>query len=336
MAIDVFGTARDKHTGWERYAATLARALASRDDLDVAAVGNAHASSNRWAYISQALDHTQRRVADEVRKSHAEVYHATTFPPPIRRLDIPTLWTIHDDLILGGHPEHARAGARIWVTLAKRALRHVDKVATFTHTVADELQRHGVEPSRIALIAPTTTSLPEPEPTSDVVVEDAFGRICEFPLNFVLCVGTFESRKDPATAAAAAAQLNVPIVFVGGASNASRELAPHALFAGRVTDSQLSWLYANASTLITASRYEGVDLPVFEALNAGLPVCASNIDVHQELAGGLVHLFEVGSVVDATSALERALSTPKGAPVALLASPSQTADSYAALYRELI
>ena len=60
---------------------------------------------------------------------------------------------------------------------------------------------------------------------------------------------------------------------------------------GHVSDGELRWLYANCDGFIAASRYEGFDLPVLEALANGATVLASDIDVHRELFREAVELF---------------------------------------------
>lgn len=52
-----------------------------------------------------------------------------------------------------------------------------------------------------------------------------------------------------------------------------------------LTDAELAWCYRNAKGLITASRGEGFNLPIVEALHRGCPVFASDIPVHREVGG---------------------------------------------------
>lgn len=56
------------------------------------------------------------------------------------------------------------------------------------------------------------------------------------------------------------------------------------VFLGRVSDSQLNFLYKKASALVYPSFIEGFGLPVLEAQDCGLPVITSNLSSLKEVA----------------------------------------------------
>ena len=58
-----------------------------------------------------------------------------------------------------------------------------------------------------------------------------------------------------------------------------------ATTAGRITDTELDQLLADASCVVVPSFDEGLSLPVIEALRCGAPVVASDIPSHRELIG---------------------------------------------------
>lgn len=61
-------------------------------------------------------------------------------------------------------------------------------------------------------------------------------------------------------------------------------LPNRVVFAGRVP--QVEPFYAAAHVYVTASLHEGFDLPVLEAMSAGVPVVASDIEAHRWSSGG--------------------------------------------------
>jgi glycosyltransferase involved in cell wall biosynthesis len=79
---------------------------------------------------------------------------------------------------------------------------------------------------------------------------------------------------------------------------------------GFVDDAELAGLRAGAVAVVTPSLNEGFDLPVVEALAAGVPVVASDIPVHREILGDdWPWLFEPTDV----GRLERLLASMHGA-----------------------
>ncbi len=112
----------------------------------------------------------------------------------------------------------------------------------------------------------------------------------------LLHVGTLEPRKnldrlldaydllDPAA--------RPPLLLVGRYGWRQRSLVerigrmgPSVRWLGEVDDDHLGRLYQTTAALVQPSRDEGFDLPLFEGLSAGVPVVASDIPVHREVAG---------------------------------------------------
>jgi glycosyltransferase involved in cell wall biosynthesis len=59
-----------------------------------------------------------------------------------------------------------------------------------------------------------------------------------------------------------------------------------AIYRCQPDDSQLAWLYQNASSVLVPSLAEGFSYPLIEALVFDTPVLASDIEVHREVASG--------------------------------------------------
>ena len=120
-------------------------------------------------------------------------------------------------------------------------------------------------------------------------------------------VGTIEPRKCHKVALEAFAKLieknsEAKLLIVGKDGWKNKDIIKmmgNPSFEGRllwlqdVGDSELQWVYRNASALIAASRDEGYGLPLIEAAYFGTPIIASDIPVFHEVAGDHVDYFKV-------------------------------------------
>ena len=287
--IDMTQTCREKITGWERFAITLEDMLLSNPsaNLDLSFLRFEKNSSGRIDYLANQLTWYFKDAKNGIADN--DIFHSGALPPPKGKFK--KTWTIHDDIILGGHKEYARSGAVIWNTLAKKALKDTNMFITPTKYVASELMVLGIPSSKIEIISPAIMQF-KAAPTKVVRFTGVKGEESFLDGEFAIIVGSIETRKNPVFAANLALKCGVTPVLVGGFANlVAEDFPPVTLFAWRCSDSELLWLYENAEVLVTASFYEGVNLPIFEALNLGTKVVASDIGVHRELTNGMVQLF---------------------------------------------
>jgi glycosyltransferase involved in cell wall biosynthesis len=140
----------------------------------------------------------------------------------------------------------------------------------------------------------------------------------------LLFVGTFEARKGLNTLAAAlpavrAAGVEAPLVLAGrpgwGAADALARLRREPGVEVRLDpdDPALAALYGDALAVLYPSAQEGFGLPVAEAMAAGRPVIASDLDAIREWAGDVpwyVPPDDPGRLAEAIVAL---LASPDGA-----------------------
>lgn len=121
-----------------------------------------------------------------------------------------------------------------------------------------------------------------------------------------LMVGTISPRKNYALAIDAfdrlwRAEADVSLVIAGKYGWDCDELAErirrHGQFGKRLfwfedaRDHELDFCYRHAAGLITASRAEGFNLPIVEALSRRCPVLASDLPVHREVGGAYAAFF---------------------------------------------
>lgn len=150
---------------------------------------------------------------------------------------------------------------------------------------------------------------------------------------YFVCVGTIEPRKNIGFLLqvwARLAELLGPktprLLVVGrrgwmsenvfGVLERSRNLAPFIIEVNDLTDGGIASLVSGSRALLAPSMAEGFGLPLVEALTLGVPVVASDIDVHREIGGAHVtYVSGVGGTewIEAIVALcEGRISRPKG------------------------
>lgn len=70
------------------------------------------------------------------------------------------------------------------------------------------------------------------------------------------------------------------------------EIAPNIIFTGNISGQELNYLYEECDVLLFPSAYEGLGLPVLEAVEKGKPVACSDISVFREMSTTAFHYFD--------------------------------------------
>jgi glycosyltransferase involved in cell wall biosynthesis len=215
-------------------------------------------------------------------------------PAPSRA---PQVMTAHDLLSLTRPELHSVAQVRQQQAQLV-ALRRADLVLANSAVTAQALADHGVAADRVVVTPLGAT------PPRDAVTPRA-GR-------YVLAVGELAVRKNLLLLIDAfrAARLpaDVELLLVGPDGHQAQQVLEHTgdrvRALGRVDDAQLAALYAGATVFCFPSLAEGFGLPVLEALVAGTPVLASDLEIIREVAGDAARLLPPQDVAAWTAALE--------------------------------
>ncbi|MCC6179826.1 MAG: glycosyltransferase family 4 protein [Chloroflexi bacterium] len=279
------------------------------------------AAHRAWWHTRRALTRppTAAQIDPALLEQAVDVVH---FPYPVAfDTRLPYLYEPWD-LQHRHHPEFFTDGERHWRDRIYRAgCEGARLVVTATQwTKRDIVAQYGIDPAKIAVVprGPAVRA----RPTDEVVAR--IGRDLGLPERFAFYPAMTFPHKNHLRLFAALAILrdrhgiSVPLVCTGRryephwpAVEAGIErfgLGGHVRMLGPVPDETLAVLFHTAWVLVFPSLFEGLGLPVLEALHAGLPVLASNATCLPEVGRDAALFFDptnVEAIVEALLAAER-------------------------------
>lgn len=318
VALDARRAAWMPHTGIGRYVGELLRH--AHLDHRIEFVGLLAAGQQpvqgevSWLRLGPALSAPGRLVWEQlsepyaVRRSSADVIHLPWHegsPAP----GAPLVLTVQDVVALTRGATRSRTFAyyrRLLRILAPRARR----VIVPSRATAKDLCVLGVAPNRVRVIPyghdPRLLGLRASGPQLGAT-------------QTILYCGGYGARKRldvllKAMGSVAEWHPEAHLVLVGSVPCDIRRLVSdlgleqHVRMPGRISDSELRGLYANADACVYPSEHEGFGFPVLEALTAGVPLVASDASSVPEIAGGIGWLVPPGEPAAFADALREVLA----------------------------
>lgn len=92
---------------------------------------------------------------------------------------------------------------------------------------------------------------------------------------------------------------------------ALKQLSDNLIFTGNIKEEELQWLYNHAGLLLFATEYEGLGLPILEAMTVKKPIVCSDIPVFREISEDAMYYFDPLDVADIARTMEIALKDVK-------------------------
>jgi glycosyltransferase involved in cell wall biosynthesis len=209
-----------------------------------------------------------------LRRTEADLVH-TQYAVPLR-CPCPAVVTVHDLSFERDAASMPKRDRRVFRAVVPRAVREAARVLTVSERSRHDLEAlYDVPGERIVVTPNGIDPVYRPGETGS--------------RDYVLAVGSIESRKNQLAALEAARTAGLPLVVAGPEKD--RALATElrrrgARLEGYVERERLAELYRGAACLVQASRYEGFGLPVLEAMASGTPVVIVREPALEEVAGG--------------------------------------------------
>lgn len=193
-----------------------------------------------------------------------------------------------------------------------KTLYEADVIFTISNTVADDIKQHlGINKSRIinidgAAITPVTPKKP----------------IKNFPLSqdFILMPTSDDPRKNNLRAVLGFEEFRATpkykdVMLVITSKISARERAHlelfsnHLYFTGNLEEEELDWLYTRCAAVLFVPEYEGLGLPILEAVNAKKRIVCSSINVFQEISQDAFYYCDHEDQESIALALKRAFKS---------------------------
>ncbi|HCU71058.1 MAG TPA: hypothetical protein DIC35_04915 [Candidatus Moranbacteria bacterium] len=207
--------------------------------------------------------------------------------------------------------------------LIPMSLRRADKIIGVSRfTIQEIIKYYKVNPDKLDWIhnAVGENFQKEISHSQMELVRKKYG----LPQKFILYIGTLQPRKNLPSLIEAYIKIptekreGLKLVLAGGKgynfdpeiekSIESYSLRGHVILPGFVDEEDKPTLFKLSHVFCFPSLYEGFGIPVLEAMTLGVPVLASSIDPHMEVAENSILFFDAANPADFSEKLTRIIS----------------------------
>ena len=237
------------------------------------------------------------RLARLAYRDGVQVFHGLSheLPVGVDKFPLKTVLTVHD-LIFYRFPQwYNPIDVRIYCKKLHYACRVADRIVAITEMTKRDLCSYlQVSEDKIEVIYQDTAPRFRKKMTRETV--ERIRAQYHLPKDFILSVGTIERRKNlvGVLRALALLKVDIPLVVVGRPTRYFKEvmkvvrqhaLQRRVLFLGYIPQEELPALYRAATFFAFVSFFEGMGLPIVEALHCETPVVTSTGSCFYEAGG---------------------------------------------------
>jgi len=302
IAIDGRAAVRPELGGVERWSRELVRRLPARFPQRYRVLAPP-------AFLAHRAGHAWEQAWLPVRAAWAEMLLCPANLAPLAHPRIAVM--LHDAAVLHEPGWYRPAYVRVQRAVLPRIASRARVVLTVSAFSARELERHlGVA----AHVVPAGVGEAMTPGADADAARAAVGLRTGEP--YVLTVASRTARKNLVALGPAARRLEregVRVIAVGGhrPQFAAEPPVPGVMDVGTVPDEVLPGLYAGAAAFVLPSRYEGLGLPVLEAMACGTPVIAARAAALPETCGDAALLVDPDDHTGFADALLAVLADPQ-------------------------
>ena len=230
-------------------------------------------------------------------KNGVDIYHGLSNEiPRVRVKNIPYIVTIHD-LIFKRFPRNYRSiDRKVYDIKFKYAVKHSDlTIAISQQTKQDIIDFYKIKPEKIKVIYQSCHKNFRKKSSLNMLnsVKNKFN----LPENFILNVGTIETRKNLISVINAIniMKIDIPLVVIGKPTQYMNFLKiqmkkikfdiSRIIFLENISIEELPIIYRLSSLFVYPSLFEGFGIPILEALNCEIPVISSKGSCFKEAGG---------------------------------------------------
>lgn len=263
----------------------------------------------------------QKNVINDLERDNIQIFHGLSgeIPFGLQKKNIKSVVTIHD-LIFLRYPEFYTKLDRY---IYKRKFQHAVKEANVVIAVSDQTKQDivkflDVDNSKITVIYQGCQNeyklLYQPKDIHRVV--EKYG----LPHNYILNVGTVESRKNILSAVMAIKNIDTHLVIVGSFTSYGKKVEEYiqkenlknkVTFLKGLDTYELALLYQGAQIFIYPSIFEGFGIPIVEALFSKTPVITTNYGCFPEAGGPDSVYVNPTDINEISNAINNLLDNPE-------------------------
>lgn len=241
-------------------------------------------------------------IINDLKKDGIELYHGLSheIPSGLNNVGIKSVVTIHD-LIYLRFPQYFKwLDRKIYDFKFRSACKNADKIIAISEqTKKDIIHFFGISKDKIEIVYQGCDPIFYVQQSEQKRNEVKLKYL--LPNEFLLCVGTIETRKNQKLILEALRHLpeKISLVLVGKNSSyrsflnnfiQSNHLESRVQFLENIPFTDLPVIYQLAKIFVYPSKFEGFGIPILEALNSSVPVIAATGSCLEE-AGGPYSLY---------------------------------------------
>ncbi|MBZ9729458.1 glycosyltransferase family 4 protein [Salegentibacter sp. JZCK2] len=262
----------------------------------------------------------RKNVTKDLQRDNLDIFHGLSGEIPIglNNTKIKSVVTIHD-LIFLRYPEFYSFLDKI---IYKRKFQHAVKAADSIIAVSEQTKKDIIDfleadASKIEVIYQGCQKEYKIS-YSPAAINDVIKKY-KLPKNYLLNVGTVESRKNILAAVKAIKDLDTHLVIVGSLTSYAEKIRTYikkeglenkVFFLHGLSTYELAALYQGAEIFIYPSLFEGFGIPIIEALYSKTPVITTNYGCFPEAGGPDSIYVDPTNISEISEAIRSLLNDP--------------------------